>query len=164
MENHERIHPEPEQSAEQREKPEFVYHGSDQADIEEFEPRTRYTPGALQGQEMPPAIYAGDDPAYAAAHAFPWGSAEGFNLRYEAGKVVLAVPEQLAHRLEQKVYIYKLSGDAFEVLPDVAPEGHNFWSKVHTKPVEQPVAFDSVREAIEHFGGEIRIIPEKTTP
>lgn len=148
-------------SPEEREKPEFVYHGSNQPDIAEFEPRKRYTPGAYEGQEVPAAVYAGDDAAYAAAHAFPWNSDEGLRLGYEEGKVVLAIPEKLASRLDQKVYIYKLAGDSFELLPDVAPEGHNFWSKQGVKPVEPAMIFESVRKAVEYFGGEVRIIPEK---
>jgi len=51
--------------------PKFVYHGSIIPDIKIFEPRKRYTPGELSENEIEDAIYAGDDPTYCAAHAFP---------------------------------------------------------------------------------------------
>lgn len=50
------------------------------------------------------------------------------------------------------------------MLANVAPQGHNFWSKEGVKPVEPAMEFKSVREAIEHFGGQVWIIPEQTTP
>jgi len=136
--------------------PKFVYHGSVTPDIKMFEPRKRYTPGEFSENEINEAIYAGDDPAYCAAHAFPWGSEEGFNLFYENDKVVLEVPEKYKDSLNQKVYIYKLPSSAFKLL-DIEPKGHNFWSKEKVKPIGIQ-KFNSVTEAIKTLGGKIRII------
>lgn len=144
--------------SEHQEKPPFVYHGSPNPNIEEFEPHKRYTPGAMQGQEIPPAIYAGDDPGYAAAHGFAWGSSEGMKLGYHNEKLILEVPKEHVDRIEHKVYVYKLPSGSFELLDDVEPWGHNYWSKVAVKPVEPPQEFTSVRQAVEHFGGEVKII------
>lgn len=146
--------------AEQREGQPYFFHASPTGDIQEFEPRKRSTPGTMEHEEVPLAVYAGDDPAYVAAHGFLWGSAEGFRLGYEGSKVVFEVPQQHAKRLEQKVYLYKLPKDTFVVLENVPPLGHNFWSTAAVKPVESPQEFQSIREAIECFGGEVRIIGE----
>lgn len=141
-------------------KPSFFYHGSVTPDIAELEPRRRYTPGAYEGKEILKSVYAGDDPAYCAAHAFPWGSDEGFELDFENGKVVLSVPEQFKERLSVRVYVYKLPGEPFELLKEVKPIGHNFATQEKVKPlaVEE---FNSVEEAVNHYGGEVRYIKEK---
>ena len=134
----------------------FLYHGSSTPNIKEFEPRKRYTPGAL-GKDVPPAIYATDDAAYASGHAFPWSSKEGFDLRYENGKLVLIVPEKEQDRLNQKIYIYKLKADNFELLPDVSPKGRTFWSLKPATPIEVK-EFQTVKEAVEFYGGNIRLV------
>lgn len=58
-----------------------LYHGTLTDNIELLEPRLRYTPG--EEEDSPAGIYATDDPAFAAAHAFPWSSLEGIDLHYE---------------------------------------------------------------------------------
>ncbi len=142
-------------SIESKEKPAFLYHGTTSFDVKKFEPRRRSTPGIYMDQEVPEAIYAGDDPAYCAAHSFPWSSNEGFQLGFIDGKVVFIVPDELKDRLNVKVYVYKMPSDAFEELGDVEPKGHNFWSKQIVTPTSYE-EFNSVSEAIEHYGGEVR--------
>ena len=141
---------------EQREKPEFLYHGSNVPNIETIEPRKRYTPG---GQNVPERIYAGDLPAFAAAHSFPWGSNEGFDLSTENGKVIFRVPNKFKDRLMQKVYLYKVSSDKFEWTTGEGA-GHTYHSQEATKPsdIEE---FDSVQEAIEHFGGDVVYVEDR---
>lgn len=131
-----------------------LYHGSQTPNIKVLVPNKRSTPGAL-GKEVPPAIYAGDDKAYCAAHAFPWGSAEGFSLYFDkSNKVVFEVPVSEKERLNTKIYIYTVNADDFELLPTVSPKGHNFWSLNETT-VLNVEEFTNVAEAITKFGGKV---------
>jgi hypothetical protein len=139
-------------SPERNEKPAFVYHGSVTGDITEFEPRRRYVPG---GADVPPRVYAAPNPAFAAAHSFPWSSDEGIDLSIESGQVVLQIPKELESRLQQPVFIYTLPGEPFELTSEETTG--------ETMHAEEPVIpktvfhFTSVREAIEHFGGRVEI-------
>jgi hypothetical protein len=132
-------------------KPAFLYHGSITPDIEILEPRKRYTPGSEEN--APERIYAGDLPAFAAAHSFPWGSKEGFELFVENEKVIFRVPCRFKERLMQKAYLYKVSSDKFERTSSEVT-GHTYHSQEATKPVKIQ-KFNSVGEAIEYFGGEV---------
>jgi hypothetical protein len=58
------------------EKPPILYHGTITPNIELFKPRKRYTPSSDSG----PRVYASGNPAFAAAHSFPWHSGEGVRL------------------------------------------------------------------------------------
>lgn len=132
----------------------YIWHGSTIPNIKTLEPRRRSTLGAL-GKDVPPAVYAGDDPAYCAAHAFAWGSAEGFNLYFDKNnKVVFEVPLKHKDGLQTKIYLYKVPTNRFVLLPNVSPKGHNFWSKekVEVLSVED---FSNVAEGIEHYGDKV---------
>ena len=85
----------------------FLYHGSSRPDIKTFIPQIRSTPIAHKDNPVP-AIYATDDKAYAAAHAFLWSSDEGFDTYYKDGKIVLEVPELKKGRLNQPIYTHFL--------------------------------------------------------
>ena len=137
--------------AEQKEKPKFLYHGSNVPNIEVIEPRKRYTPGGAQ--DVPERIYAGDLPAFAAAHSFPWGNDEGFNLSIKNRKVIFKVPNKFKDRLMQKVYLYKIPSGKFEWTSEEGT-GHTYHSRETTKP-DEIQEFNSAQEAIEHFGGEV---------
>jgi len=143
-------------NVEQKEKPTFLYHGSNVPNIEVIEPRKRYTPGGAQN--VPERIYAGDLPAFAAAHSFPWGSDEGFDLSIENGKVIFKVPNKFKDRLAQKVYLYKISSDKFAWTSGEGT-GHTYHSQEATRP-DEIQEFNSVQEAIEHFGGEVIYIED----
>jgi hypothetical protein len=132
-----------------------LYHGSSTPDLKVLEPRIRFTPGSL-GKRAPEAIYAGDEPAYAATHGFPWSSKEGFDVVYENGKVVLIVPEAHRERLLQPLFVYEVPGDGFELL-DTEPKGHNYWTRERIVPV-RCVRYETVTDAVERNGGSIRYI------
>lgn len=143
-----------EQSAEKKEKPEFLYHGTNLADIEEFEPRKRLIPGSDKG-DIPSRVYAGDNPAFAAAFSFPWTTDEGFELFFnEAGKVIFNVPAKFKDRLNQPVYLYKMPSGQFEPTSGEGT-GHSYHTEKKVKPVETQT-FATVREAIENYGGEVK--------
>lgn len=131
----------------------FVYHGSTAGNITEFEPRKRYTPNGL---DVPARVYASPNPAFAAAHSFPWSSDEGIDVTFDEGKTVLVVPEKFKDKLEQKVYIYKIDGSNFKPTKEEGT-GETYHSEEHVSP-QETIAFESVTSAIEYFGGHVHII------
>lgn len=145
---------ESEPNKESVEKPEFLFHGSIGAGIELLEPRKRYTPSA----GVPERVYASGNPAFAAAHSFPWSSDEGIDLRIEDGKLILMVPRRLASRLEQPVSIYRLPSEYFEFTEEESMK-LTYHSVTPVAPIEA-MPFDSVTEAVEHFGGMVEILEE----
>jgi hypothetical protein len=131
---------------------ELYYHGSITDGIEILEPRLRYTPE----RNAPPSVYASDLPAFAASHSFPWATREGVDLNVlEDLSVVLEVPQSLAGRLNVKTYIYVVDSGPF-TLVESETSGRTYRS-IEPVPVIQKLAFASVTEAVEHFGGKVII-------
>lgn len=137
------------------EKEPCYYHGTTKPDIDEFEPRKRLVPGGVNHKEQPAAVYAGDNPAFAAGHSIPWSSEEGFELGFENDQVVLRVPKEHEYRLDRKVYIYQLPREGFS-LTQGEGTGHSFQTEQKVRPIAVQ-EFGSVTEAIEHFGGVVVI-------
>lgn len=136
-----------------------LFHGSQTDNIGALEPRQRYTPGNEKGS--PAGIYVTDNPAYAAAHSFPWSSDEGVDLYFERGEengreyVVLEVPKEIETRMQQPVYIYTVKPDSFSpVVSD--PVGHNYRSVESVDCIAKQV-FESVTQAVEFHGGRVII-------
>lgn len=141
--------------------PSFLYHGSSTPGIEILEPRKRYTPG--YEQNSPEGIYASDDPAFAAAHAWEWSSNEGILLYYEEDEtqegftyVHLEVPSNIYERLNQTIYIYTLDSRSFTWLKDDVV-GRSFRSLESVKCLSCQ-HFSTVVEAVETFGGKVTSI------
>jgi len=132
-----------------------LFHGSQTDNIEMLEPRKRFVPGT--DPSSPFAIYATDHPAYAAAHAFPWATAEGVNLYFNRQQVILEVPKAIEERLKGPIFIYTVPAQTFEVVASDAL-GHNFRS---VKPVQclAKRRFETVIEAVTSFGGTVTIQP-----
>lgn len=136
----------------------FLYHGSLTADINTLEPRLRYIPG--NEESSPESIYATDDPAFAAAHSFPWSSDEGINLYYDEDIenerkpcVCLEIPAALFERLHQPVYIYKLESHNFSwIQEDVVGRTFRSFESVKCLSCQH---FSTVVEAIQAFGGKV---------
>ena len=133
--------------------PKFLYHGTVTANIEEFEPRKRFTTGEA---DVPPRIYATDRPDFAVMHAFPWSSDEGIDIVERDGKLYLQIPKQLKERLNQPIYVYKLSGDGF-VLTEEEETGNTYHCEEPRIP-ESVERFDSVTDAVHHYGGVVEFI------
>lgn len=133
--------------------PAFLYHGTLTANIMEFEPRKRFTPGGL---DVPPRIYATDRPDFAVMHAFPWSSDEGIDIVEREGKLHLQVPKHLKSRLNQPIYIYKLKGDNF-MFTEEEGTGNTYHCEEPLIP-EGVEGFDSVTEAVHHYGGVVEFI------
>ena len=136
-----------------------LFHGSQTDNIQKLEPRRRYTPG--QEENSPSSIYATDNPAYAAAHSFPWSSDEGANLYFEYEErtrresVVLKVPKKIQARMQFPVYIYTVKSDGFSpVMSD--PCGHNYRSVESVSCIAKQV-FENVTEAVMFHGGRVVI-------
>lgn len=115
-------------------KPVFLYHGSATSGIKVLKPRRRRVPGT--DMDAPSAVYASDDPAFAAGFGFLWGSNEGgiwhgYATDDDEGSVVcMTVSTTHRHKLEQPVSVYKVSSDSFELMSHVPPEGRNYRSWV----------------------------------
>ena len=137
------------------EKEPCFYHGTTEPNIDEFEPRKRLTPGGVDHEEQPAAIYAGDNPAFAAGHSIPWSSEEGFKLGFENDQVVFCVPKEHKHRLDHKVFIYQLPREGFSLTRGEGT-GHSFQTEKKVKPL-MVQEFGTVTEAIEYFGGTVII-------
>lgn len=152
----------PENEKSEKEKPEFLYHGTDLPNIEEFEPRKRLIPGGDKG-DVSARVYAGDNPAFAAAFSFPWSTDDGFELSVDdAGKVIFNVPIKFKDRLNQLVYLYKMSSDQFKPTSGEGT-GHSYHTENKVKPIEVQT-FKSVQAAIENFGGVVKFYKEKQKP
>jgi len=135
----------------------YLYYGTITPDIKEFIPKKRHVPG-MRGSNEPAAVHAGDDPAFAAAHAFPWSFDEGINVVYDRDKVVLEMPRALLGRLAEKIYIYKLPKEKFELLRGIEPRGRNYVCYERVQPVGVD-AFKSVSDALRYYGAELKVIP-----
>lgn len=141
--------------------PATLYHGSITENINRLEPRQRFTPG--NEQNAPEAIYATDDPAFAAAHAFPWASTEGINLYYDEDElnegrpcVHIEVPSALFERLNQPVTLYTLGSKTFSwVEEEVVGRTYRSLEAVQTLGAQR---FNTVTEAIETYGGKVIMI------
>jgi hypothetical protein len=141
-----------------------LFHGSMIEGIKILEPRGESRPECMP--DAPLAVYAGDDPAYCAAHAFPGDTANGeIGLDYFGswvngkpvwGPFTLTIPSKRASDLELPVSIYKVPISAFEPLPEVPPHGRNFWSLKSVAVLEE-LRFPSIIKAIENFSGKIVI-------
>lgn len=149
-------------SKSEKEKPEFLYHGTNLPNIKEFEPRKRLIPGGDKG-DVPTRVYAGDNPAFAAAFSFPWSTDDGFELSVDdAGKVIFNVPIKFKDRLNQPVYLYKMSSGQFKPTNGEGV-GHSYHTENKVKPIEAQT-FKSVQAAIENFGGVVKFYKEKQKP
>lgn len=141
-------------------KTEILYHGSPIGGIKIFKLQKRYAPEIL-GDDAVPALYAGDLPAYAIGHGFPWSSHEGFDIDVKKnGDVVLIVPRKYEKRINKKIFLYTVPRASFHLLKNVTPVGHNFASYETVKPISC-VAYRSVREGFEKNGGRIKFIDSK---
>ena len=142
----------------------ILFHGSTTGGIKLLEPRGESRPECMP--DAPLAVYAGDDPAYCAAHAFPGGTRDGeIGLGYFGswvdgqpvwGPFTLSLSNTKLAQLDLPVSVYKVSRDLFIELPQVPPFGRNFWS-LSPVPVLEELRFDSIREAIESFGGKVLV-------
>lgn len=136
----------------------YLYHGSLTDGIQVLEPRQRYTPG--NEESSPAGVYAASDPAYAAAHSFPWSSDEGIDLYFDRDEnemkyVVIEIPEKLVYRLDTPVFIYTVPAETFSLL-ECSCTGDDYRSLEKVECVDK-IRFESVRKAILHYNGKIII-------
>jgi hypothetical protein len=135
-----------------------LYHGSSAPALTEIEPRMRFIPGGVPKARWHALVYASDIPAFAAAHAFPWSTDEGFELSVSgAGRVTLSVPSQHQQRLQRPVYLYAVPADNF-VLTVSERTGHTYHSDTPVQ-VLSCTPFQTVEEAIKNEGGMVALNP-----
>lgn len=134
----------------------YLYHGSTNSGIEVLEPRKRYVPA--HDEDSPACIYATPDPAFAAAHAFPWSSSEGIDLYYDdvdgTSRVFLEVPSTVFSRLNQPISIYTLNSQGFVWVKEEVV-GKTYRSIASVKSLAEQ-RFDTVIDAVQYFGGVVR--------
>jgi hypothetical protein len=101
-------------------------------------------------------VYASDIPAFAAAHAFPWSTNEGFELSVSGvGRVTLSVPPQHQQRLQCPAYLYAVRANSF-VSTVSEGSGHTYHSDAPVQ-VLSCTPFRTVEEAIKSHGGIIAL-------
>jgi hypothetical protein len=135
-------------------RPGVLFHGSGIADIAVLEPRRIFMPGEVDPEQWPALVYASDLAAFAAAHAFPWDSEDGFQLSVDFHKrVKMRIPQVLSGLLRRPVYIYTVRAESFEPTRE-EHTGHTFHCGKPV-PVMTCKAFDSVEAAITALGGVV---------
>ncbi|ATB42889.1 hypothetical protein CYFUS_008368 [Cystobacter fuscus] len=135
-------------------RPSVLFHGSAIADIAVLEPRRIFMPGEVDPEQWPALVYASDLAAFAAAHAFPWDSEDGFQLSVDFHqRVKMRVPRALSELLGRPVYLYTVSAEGFEQTREEIT-GHTFHCG-RLVPVMACKAFDSVEAAIHFHGGVV---------
>lgn len=149
-----------ENKTEQKEKFEFLYHGTTIPDIKVFEPRIGLVPTGVDRESISPKVYATENPAFAAGHSFPWASGFGIELGFnENGKVILRVSNKLRDELNKKVYIYKMSSEGF-VPTKGEGAGHSYDIGKNVKAIESK-EFETVEDAVKYYGGIVEYYNEK---
>ena len=131
----------------------YLYHGSVVQGLVALEPRKRFTPGEDVAAAL---IYATPLPGYAAAHAFPWSSDEGFDVAVENERVTLLVPKGCEDRLLVPISIYKLPADTFK-LTEEEVTGQT-WHSTSSVPVIEETKYPSVRDALVALGVQLKFI------
>lgn len=145
-----------------QEKPPFLYHGTTVGGIEELNPRERHKPDEKIGA----SIYASNLPAWAVAHSWDWSTDEKYvsktrfgitkktqiDTMIVGGRVILQIPKSMdMTRLNVPVYIYKVPSESFHLMEG---SGATYNSTESVIPLEVE-KFNSVTEALHHYGGEI---------
>ena len=134
-----------------------IYHGTTKHSLAIIKPFKRYTPGGeAVADTIPARIYATYEPAYAVAHSFPWSSDDGVDIVLEEGVVTVVVPATRVSVLEQPVCIYTLPDNTFTFTTE-EETNLTYHSTEEVTPTNCQ-CFDSVTEAMGHFGGNIKII------
>jgi len=133
-----------------------LYHGSATPALTEIEPRSRFIPVGVSEAHWPALVYASSIPAFAAAHAFPWSTNEGFELSVSGvGCVTLSVPRQHQQRLQCPAYLYAVPADSF-VATVSGGSSHTYHSDAPVQ-VLSCTPFRTVEEAIKSHGGMITL-------
>jgi hypothetical protein len=117
---------------------------------------SRFIPVGVSEAHWPALVYASDIPAFAAAHAFPWSTNEGFELSASGvGRVTLSVPPQHQQRLQCPAYLYAVRANSF-VSTVSEGSGHTYHSDAPVQ-VLSCTPFRTVEEAIKSHGGIIAL-------
>lgn len=136
-----------EQTTEQREKPAFVYHASEQQGVEEFEPRSESVRDPNEG----PVVFATPDRAYALQFLVP-GDNRDSKRGYYNGIPTIVIRGSLDDFVQRDKggYLYQLPSETFDFDP-TKPMGNREWtSRASVKPIQSehcPSTIDALIEA-----------------
>lgn len=134
-----------------------IYHGTIIQGLKVIKPFKRFTPGGPElADQIPPRIYATYNPAFAAAHSFPWSSDDGVDIVVEDGVVTVVVPHDKQQVLRQEICIYTLPDSSF-VFTEEEEMGLTYHSTEEVASLSCK-CFDSVKEAMSELGGNVKII------
>ena len=130
---------------------EYLYHGSTVENLKRLEPRKRFTPGEKVENAY---VYATPVAAFAAVHAFPWSSEEGFDIAIEDTKITFIVPIAHKERLNVPISIYTLAAGGFEKMKE--EETGLTWCTSLPVAVLDEKKYATVVQAIKSCGGGVR--------
>jgi hypothetical protein len=134
-----------------------IYHGTTKEGLDVIKPFKRFTPGGSElADKIPPRVYATYNPAYAVAHSFPWSSDDGVDIVVEDNMVTVVIPESKQQILKQAICVYTLPDDTFTYTSE-EETGLTYHSTEEVRPIDCQ-CFSSVTQAMEAFGGKIKII------
>lgn len=143
---------------EKQEKPEFLYHASDNKNIDELEPRNEKVRDPKEG----PVIFATPDLAFASAFLMKelddgWSHKGNINgISY-----VVINDRELFNKLDKGGAVYKLSSDSFSCDYNKSMSGFEWTAKENVKPIDK-TDYDSALEAMLNNGLQVYFIDKDT--
>ncbi len=144
-------------SPEKKEKPPFLYHGTINDDIEEFEPRS-----APERPDENPAVYASPDLEIAAQSMANKFVSNGGILN---GRKFVCIPITREEFIQQDHggTVYVFSSDSFEINKGIGLGDKEWVSKTPVKPKEK-IQFPSLLETMLKQGTEVYFIKPEMVP
>lgn len=133
-----------------KEKPKFLYHGSPNRDIEEFEPRDN------PHRDEPPAVYATPEKYLATIYMHKSAGMVGFTGDHVPYAILFGTWEEVM-RLDHGGSLYVFSSDSFEPNPKGGHGKREWASQVPVKPIGQE-EFPSIIEEVMKEGMQVYIM------
>lgn len=133
------------------EKPQILYHGSANSDIQEFEPRDETVRDSTEGK----VVFAGKERAQAAMSIVPVDDSWCRMGYYDGQPTIIISDQERFEKLDKGGAIYEISSDNFESDIEKDPKQREWTSKSPVKPISK-TKYKTGREAMEENG--VRII------
>ena len=137
-------------------KPDFLYHGSSNGEIEEFKPEVSLGTGEVHG----PQVYASHDIATASIFMAnikkSWSAGEFDGVLY----AVIPLDREEFIKTDNGGFIYKVSGGSFSINHDNSMGDKEWSSSVPVKPLEK-TRFGSVLDAMIENGVQVYFVTDE---
>lgn len=144
-------------SAEKKEKPKFLYHGSPNREIEEFEPRAETFRDIDEG----PKIFATPDKAYASMFIVPVDDRWAQIATFEGVNCIVISDKERFEELDHGSSIYTFSSETFNTDPEKSKTGREWTSDRNVKPIDKTV-YESGLEAMIENGVQVYFVDKST--